>query len=102
MPDYHFFVYIMSSETRTLYIGVTNSIRRRVWEHKNKVKDGFTKEYGCTRLVYCEQFQYVANAIAREKQLKGLRRVRKLDLVSTHNPLWKDLAEDWYVDDEAP
>lgn len=87
-------VYIMASYSGTLYIGVTNNIARRVWEHKMKLIDGFTKKYGCTRLVYYEEFQYIDKAIAREKQLKKWTRKKKEYLIKTLNPEWKDLLEE--------
>jgi putative endonuclease len=87
------YVYIMASETRTLYIGVTNNLERRVLEHKQKLVEGFTKQYDVTRLVYFEEFSEIRNAITREKQLKGWRRAKKLDLITAQNPLWRDLAD---------
>jgi putative endonuclease len=96
MPTY--FVYLLSSDTRTLYIGVTNNLDRRVREHKLRLADGFTKRYDIDRLVYYETFENIEAAIAREKQLKGWRRSKKVDLVTTSNPLWKDLATDWIPD----
>ena len=92
---WHFYVYILASETRTLYVGVTNSLERRVAQHKLKLNEGFTKKYDVTRLVYYEVFQYIGKAIVREKELKGWRRAKKLDLITAWNPLWKDLAADW-------
>ncbi|MSU66926.1 MAG: GIY-YIG nuclease family protein [Opitutus sp.] len=92
-----YWVYILASKPHgTLYIGVTNSLERRVWQHKSKTIAGFTKQYGVGRLVYFEEFRDVSNAIAREKQLKGWLRVRKIELIQRENPLWKDLAENWY------
>ncbi|HEY3296938.1 MAG TPA: GIY-YIG nuclease family protein [bacterium] len=99
MHERQFFVYILSSETRTLYIGMTNNLTRRIAEHKRKEIEGFTKQYDVTRLVYREAFLYVGNAIAREKQLKGWRRSKKVDLITASNPLWKDLAADWPLED---
>ena len=90
-------VYILASNPHgTLYIGVTNSLQTRVWQHKTKTKEGFTKRYGVTRLVYFEEFRDVNNAIARETQLKGWLRAKKVALIQKENPLWKDLAADWY------
>jgi putative endonuclease len=88
------YVYIMASETRTLYIGVTSNLERRVIEHKQKLVEGFTKQYDVTRLVCFEEFSEIRNAITREKQLKGWRRIKKLDLITAQNPLWRDLADD--------
>jgi len=74
-------------------VGVTSDLIRRVWEHKNKVVEGFTKKYGLDRLVYYEVFEDIENAILREKQLKGIKRQRKLDLITNFNPCWIDLYE---------
>src|SRR5690348_8387598 len=84
---------VMASRSRVLYIGVTNDLQRRVDEHKWGRVDGFTKRYRVTRLVYCELFCDIEDAIAREKQLKGWRRSRKVELIERRNPLWQDLAE---------
>ncbi|HEX8904921.1 MAG TPA: GIY-YIG nuclease family protein [Longimicrobiaceae bacterium] len=89
-----FFVYVMSNVSRTLYIGVTNDLVRRVFEHKQKTKPGFTAKYNVTQLVYFEEAAHPQVAIAREKQLKGWRRSRKIELISAANPTWRDLAED--------
>lgn len=86
-------VYIMAIRTRTLYIGVTNSLLKRVIQHKQKKVPGFTQRYNVTRLVYFEQYSGVGLAIAREKQLKGLLRKKKVDLIESKNPEWKDLSD---------
>ena len=88
-------VYIMTNKSRTLYVGVTNDLQRRVYEHKNKLIEGFTKKYNITRLVYYEPMNDVRVAIAREKQIKGWLRARKIALIDSTNPQWKDLSEDW-------
>lgn len=88
-------VYIMASKSGTLYIGVTNTIERRTLEHKRGLVEGFSKTYGCTRLVYCEFYQWIQEAIGREKQLKGWNRKKKEALIRTQNSKWKDLAEEW-------
>jgi putative endonuclease len=92
--DDRYFVYILSNASRILYIGVTNDLVRRVYEHKQKVARGFTARYNVTQLVYFEEAAHPQVAIAREKELKGWRRGRKLALVSEANPTWRDLAED--------
>jgi putative endonuclease len=92
MKDY--FVYIMSSDTGTLYTGVTNDLTRRVFQHKNKLIDGFTKKYNITRLVYFEETTEIDMAIQREKEIKGWRRSKKIKLIKSINPTFKDLAED--------
>ena len=80
----------------TLYIGVTNSLERRIWQHKTGAHEGFTKRYGLKRLVYFEEFRDVRNAISRETELKGWLRRRKVALIEKDNPLWRDLAVNWY------
>ena len=91
-----YFVYILTSRNnKVMYIGVTNCLERRLYEHKNELVDGFTKTYHVHKLVYYEETSDVNAAIAREKQLKGWRREKKSALVETMNPLWKDLSEDW-------
>jgi len=90
-----YYVYIMASEGRVLYIGVTGALTSRVLQHKSLEQDGFTKRYHVTRLVYYESFQYVNNALARETQLKKWRREKKVALIERSNPAWGDLAEDW-------
>jgi putative endonuclease len=90
-----YWVYIVSSLTGTLYIGMTNSIERRMWEHKSGEFEGFASKYKCDRLVYFESFDDVKNAINREKQLKGWSRRKKIALIESVNPRWQDLAEKW-------
>jgi putative endonuclease len=90
-----YFVYMMANHTQMLYIGVTNSLERRVLEHKAKAADAYTKRYDMRRLVYFEDFADIRDAIAREKQLKSWRRAREIELVRTMNPRWRDLAADW-------
>src|SRR5690606_10817648 len=88
-------VYILSSKSGVLYIGVTNDLQRRVAEHKRGEFDGFTRKYRCERLVYYEQFGSPREAIAREKQLKRWSRAKKLWLIDTMNSEREDLAKDW-------
>jgi putative endonuclease len=92
-----FYVYIMTNHPRSgvLYIGITGDLRRRVWQHKNKLTPGFTSRYNLTRLVYYECFFYPDAAIAREKEIKGWLRSKKIKLIGTMNPRWDDLAEKW-------
>jgi putative endonuclease len=87
-----YYVYILASKSRRLYIGVTNDLSRRIWEHKNKVVEGFTKQYNIDRLVYFEDTTDVKSAIEREKQLKGWRREKKITLTETINAAWEDLS----------
>jgi putative endonuclease len=89
------FVYVMASRSRTLYIGMTSDLPRRVVEHKQKIMVGFTAKYRIDRLVYVEETADVHAAIAREKQLKGWTRPRKMALIETANPAWDDLASGW-------
>src|SRR6266481_3124539 len=94
------YVYMMGSASRrALYIGVTTELRKRMHEHKAGMIEGFASKYKCHRLVYFETFPHVADAIAREKQIKGWRREKKDKLVEAKNPSWKDLAEDWFVEE---
>jgi putative endonuclease len=85
-------VYIVSSHSRCLYIGVTSDLHGRVWEHKNGVFEGFTKKYKINRLVYHEFFEDIESAIAREKQLKGWTRAKKIALIENMNSAWEELA----------
>jgi len=78
-----------------LYIGITNNLERRLIEHKNKLIEGFSKKYNLTKLMYFEQFQYVNDAIKREKQLKNWKRDWKIELIEEDNKDWHDLAIDW-------
>jgi len=89
-----YYVYIMCSRSSTLYIGVTNNLLRRVREHKNRVFKGFTSRYNIDRLVYFEETDDITVAIAREKQLKTWRRDKKIALIESANPQWKDLSLD--------
>lgn len=90
-----YYVYILASPSRTIYIGVTNNLERRVYEHAQKLIPGFTSRYNVSRLVYFEETPDVYAAISREKQLKGWRRARKLALIEKSNPEWRDLCLDW-------
>ena len=84
----------MTNNSGTLYTGVTNDLQRRVFEHKNKLGEGFSKRYNLTRLVYYELTTDVNSAIAREKQIKGWRRAKKIALIQSINPTWRDLSEE--------
>ena len=91
-----YYVYILTNwNDRVMYIGVTNDLRRRLYEHKEELVDGFTKDYRVHKLVYFETTSDVKAAIEREKQLKGWRREKKNGLVERLNPTWRDLSEDW-------
>jgi putative endonuclease len=93
--EWRFWVYIMASKSRRIYTGVTNDIERRVLEHKHGEIEGFTQRYGINRLVYRERFHYIGNAIAREKQIKGWDRARRVALIESVNPTWEDLSLEW-------
>lgn len=89
-----YYVYILTNKSNTVvYIGVTNDIKRRLYEHKNELIEGFTKKYHLHKLVYSETYNDVMDALRREKQLKGWKRVRKNELIQSFNPDWDDLCE---------
>ena len=91
----HYYVYILASRRNgTLYIGVTSDLIKRIWEHKEKVVEGFTKTYNVDKLVYYEQYRDPESAIKREKRLKKYKRQWKIDLIESENPRWKDLYEE--------
>jgi putative endonuclease len=89
-----YYVYIMTNRTRRLYIGVTNDLGRRVNEHQHRLMPGFTSKYLLERLVYSEDTDDIGAAIAREKELKGWRRSKKIALIQKVNPQWSDLSRD--------
>jgi len=95
--SHQYFVYIITNKKGgVLYIGVTNNLERRLFEHKNKVNDGFSKKYNLSRLVYFETFNDINEAIRREKNLKKWKRQWKINLIIEQNEQWNDLAIDWY------
>lgn len=94
--DRHYFVYMIASISRVLYIGMTSNLRKRVWEHKNESFEGFSKQYRCHRLIWYESYDRVENAIDGEKQLKRWNRAKKDWLIAQRNPPWEDLAVEWY------
>jgi putative endonuclease len=89
--QYHFWIYILASRSRNLYVGVTNSLFGRVAKHRESVPDAYSGRYRIHRLVYFEYFQYVRSAIAREKELKHRMRKQKIELIEKVNPTWEDL-----------
>jgi putative endonuclease len=93
-----YFVYIMSNKSRRLYVGITSKLLKRIFQHKNKLLPGFTARYNFDMLVYYEEFSQVVNAIAREKEIKGWRREKKLKLALKENPDWEDLSLEWEED----
>jgi putative endonuclease len=93
-----YFVYIMSNKSRRLYTGITSTLGQRVYQHKNKVLPGFTARYKFDMLVYFEEYSYVMDAIAREKEIKSWRREKKMRLILAENPDWADLSAEWEED----
>jgi putative endonuclease len=93
-----YFVYIMSNKSRRLYVGITSTLIKRVSQHKSKVLPGFTARYQFDMLVHSEEFSQVTRAIAREKEIKGWRRGKKLKLIIAGNPDWVDLSAEWEKD----
>ena len=100
--EYRFYTYIAGSLSGTLYIGMTNNLERRIWQHKQHEITGFTATYGVDRLLYFESFDDVRTAIDREKQLKGWTRQKKVALIEARNPKWIDLSQEWYEGDRGP
>ncbi|WP_435641696.1 GIY-YIG nuclease family protein [Micavibrio aeruginosavorus] len=95
MERKNFCVYILAKgRNQTFYVGVTSDLKKRIWQHKNEIADGFTKEYGLKTLVYYEVFDDVEQAILREKRLKKWNRTWKMRVVEEMNPDWKDLYDD--------
>jgi putative endonuclease len=90
-----YYVCILASRTRRLYVGMTNDLARRVWEHRPKAVEGFTSRYNIDRLVWYETTDQAIDAVARERQIKSWRREKKIELIEAENPRWVDLAEDW-------
>jgi putative endonuclease len=95
LREYHFYVYILASRSRDLYIGFTNNIFARVAQHRENRPGTYTAHYNIHRLVYYEHFTYVLNAIARETELKDWNRDKKVALIEQTNPTWEDLAANW-------
>ncbi len=95
LRTYHFYIYILASRSRDLYIGFTNNIHTRIQQHREQNPGTHTTRYNINRLVYYEHFRYVNNAINREKELKDWSREKKISLIESTNPTWEDLAKDW-------
>ena len=95
MREYEYYIYIMTNKSFTLYVGVTNDLARRVWEHKNKAKKGFTSKYNIDKLLYYEEFDDIGEAIKREKEIKGWIRKKKIELIKTLNPKFNNLGKEW-------
>lgn len=98
LPMKQYFVYFMSNKSRRLYVGITSKLFKRVFEHKNRILAGFTARYKFDTLVYFEEYSQVTTAIAREKEIKGWRREKKLNLILADNPDWADLSAEWEED----
>lgn len=97
MARYQYYVYIMTNKwNTTLYTGVTNDIYCRVYQHKKKLVKGFTSKYNINKLVYYEEYDYIEDAIYREKQIKAGSRKKKMELIESINKKWEDLSKDWY------
>lgn len=91
-----FYVYILANKNnRVLYVGVTNNLPRRLFEHKNKFIEGFTEKYNVNKLIYFEETENIKSAILREKEIKKWRREKKENLINTINSEWKDLSDEW-------
>ena len=95
MQDKTYYVYIMSSKTKVIYTGVTSDLIGRVYQHKNGLFQGFTKRYNVDKLVYYAETNDIMEAICFEKKIKGWLRSKKIDLIESQNPEWKDLAKYW-------
>lgn len=94
MKIHHYHTYILTNKANTvLYVGVTSNLPERIWQHKNKVYKGFAAKYECKKLVYYEEYSWIEDAIAREKQLKAGSRQKKIELVISKNPAWEDLSD---------
>ena len=92
-----YYVYIMTNKSRTLYTGVTGDLQNRVYQHKNKLVQGFTSKYNIQYLVYYESTASIHVALEREKQIKGWLRAKKIALINSINPEWKDLSDEWFM-----
>jgi putative endonuclease len=99
MHEEFYYTYIVASRSHTLYIGMTGNLSGRVFAHKRKLHEGFSATYNCNRLVWFEQFVDPRRAIAREKQLKGWVRAKKIAMIEKNNPAWSDLSEGWYSEE---
>ena len=101
MPQRSYYVFILASKSRRLYVGFTNDLERRLHEHKSKAVEGFTSRYNVDRLVYYEEGGDVMSAIEREKQIKGWLRNKKVAMIESANPAWEDLSDAWLEADSS-
>jgi putative endonuclease len=95
MREHMYYCYIVASRSHNFYVGITSAIEQRVQQHKNGTFEGYSKKYNCNRLVWFERHPFVERAIAREKQLKGWSRMKKIALIEQMNPAWADLSAEW-------
>ncbi|MGA3132952.1 MAG: GIY-YIG nuclease family protein [Terracidiphilus sp.] len=100
MHERYYYTYIAASRSRILYMGMTGDLDKRIFEHKTKLFDDFSANYNCNRLVWFERYAHASSAIAREKQLKGWGRAKKIALILKNNPTWIDLSEAWYTPEQ--
>jgi len=100
MADRLYYLYILASASRVLYTGMTNNLRGRLFEHRQKRIASFTQKYNVTQLMHFEVFGDVRRAIAREKQVKAWTRAKRIALIESTNPHWKDLSADWFPDEK--
>lgn len=100
MHERYYYTYITASRSLTLYIGMTGDLDKRIFEHKRKFLEGFSASYNCNRLVWFERYAHASSAIAREKQLKGWTRAKKIALIKKSNPTWIDLSEGLYTPEQ--
>ena len=96
--DRHYYMYMMSNRSKSIYTGMTNGLRKRVFQHKVGINEGFTKKYKLDRLVYWESYGQVVQALAREKEVKGWLRIKKIQLIVSVNPTWADLSRGMFPD----
>ena len=97
MGPRNYCVYLLTNRSGTLYTGVTNDLQRRMYEHKNKLVEGFTKRYNIDMLVYYEATSDIGEALSREKQIKAWRRSKRIALIESVNPQWRDLSDGWFA-----
>jgi putative endonuclease len=97
MKQRRYHVYIMRNPSGMLYVGMTNDLKRRIWEHKQKLVDGYTKRYNLNMLVFAEAFATPLEAIEAEKRIKGWRREKKLEMIRKLNPNLDDLSQEWFL-----
>jgi putative endonuclease len=100
MHEEFYYTYIVASRSHTFYLGMTGNLQGRIFAHKRKLHEGFSAIYNCNRLVWFQQHCSPNAAIAREKQLKGWSRTKKIALIQKMNPTWQDLSKDWFTEEQ--